>query len=217
MYIVIAGAGRVGGRLGTKLADEGHDVVIIDHRSSSLEDLGKAFNGVIIEGEAYDVDVLREAKVGTGDFFCALTDDDNINLMACEVVKVVFGLRRVLSRLQDPAREDSYRALGIPYISTTKLISEVIFERITSEEFDIHLTFGGGDVEMVEFTLGAGARGRSVADIEVEGLLRIAAVRRGRETFVPTADAGLQPGDLVVAAAHNGVRKRIAPLIESSE
>lgn len=214
MYVVIAGAGRVGGRLATELAEEGHDVVVVDHRVDVLDDLGKSFNGLALQGEAYDVDVLEQADLANADFFCAVTDDDNINLMAAEVAKAVFGVRRVLSRLHDPAREDSYRALGIPYISTTKLISSVVLERITSEEFDLHLTFEGGDVEIVEFTLGARAAGMNVDDLELEGALRVAAIRRGRHTIVPGNATRLEVGDLLVAAAHHGVRSRIEPLLE---
>lgn len=214
MYVVIAGAGRVGGQLATELSEEGHDVVVIDHRADALDDLGKSFNGLALQGEAYDVRVLEEAKLGNADFFCAVTDDDNINLMAAEVAKAVFGVRRVLSRLQDPAREDSYRALGIPYISTTKLISSVVLERITSEEFDLHVTFDSGDIDVVEFTVGQAADGMTVAGLEVEGELRVAAIRRGRETLIPGSDTRVAKGDLLVAAAQHGVRSRIERLVE---
>jgi trk system potassium uptake protein TrkA len=214
MYVVIAGAGRVGGRLATKLAGEGHDVVVVDHRADVLDDMGKSFNGLALQGEAYDVDVLEQADLANADFFCAVTDDDNINLMAAEVAKAVFGVRRVLCRLQDPAREDSYRALGIPYISTTKLISSVILERITSAEFDLHVTFDGGEVDVVEFTIGEAGDGMTVAELEVEGALRVAAIRRGRSTLVPSDGTRVARGDLLVVAAHHGVRRQIERLVE---
>lgn len=214
MYVVIAGAGRVGGRLATQLAEEGHDVVVVDHRTDALDDLGKGFNGLALQGEAYDVDVLEQADLANADFFCAVTDDDNINLMAAEVAKAVFGVRRVLCRLQDPAREDSYRALGIPYISTTKLIAAVILERITSAEFDLHVTFESGDVDVVEFTVGEAADGMMVSELEIEGALRVAAIRRGRSTLVAGGDTRVAQGDLLVAAAHHGVRDRIERWVE---
>lgn len=217
MYVVIAGAGRVGGRLATELSEQGHDVVVIDHRAEVLDDLGKGFNGLALQGEAYDVDVLGQADLANADFFCAVTDDDNINLMAAEVAKAVFGVRRVLSRLQDPAREDSYRALGIPYISTTKLISSVVLERITSAEFDLHVTFDGGGVDVVEFTVGPAGDGLTVGELEIEGALRVAAIRRGRQTLIPGDDTRVTRGDLLVAAAHHGVRSQIEGLVEVEE
>ncbi len=216
MYIVIAGAGRVGGRLATDLAEAGHDVVVIDNNADALAALGKSFDGLAVLGEAFDVDSLTEARIARADVFCAMTDDDNVNLMAAEVAKAVYGVERVLARLQDAAREGSYRALGIPYISTTRLISAVALERIKSDEFSIHVTFDAGDVDIVEFTLGLAAKGKRVADLEVEGALRVAAIRRGETTSVPASDTPVDPGDLIVAATRHGVRSRIEHLLEKS-
>lgn len=214
MYVVIAGAGRVGGQLASELSDLGHDVVVIDNRPEALEALGKSFNGMAILGEAYDVDVMREARITSTDIFCAMTDDDNTNLMAAEVAKVVYGVERVLARLHDPAREESYRALGIPHISATNLIATVALERIVYEEFAVHIAFRGGEVEIVEFTLTDEADGIWVAELEIESQLRVAAIRRGTETLIPTDQTILEAGDLVVAAAHEGVRGRIDHLVE---
>lgn len=214
MYIVIAGAGRVGSRLASDLAGDRHDVVVIDRRPGALDDLGKSFNGMAIFGEAYDVDVLAEANLGRADVFCAMTNDDNTNLMAAEVAKVVYDVPRVIARLQDPAREDSYRALGIPYISTTNLIAKVAFETITSEEFAVHVTFDTGDIEIVEFTLCDRVEGMSVAELEVAGRLRVAAIRRGERTLIPSPEDPLSPGDLIVAAARDSVRKEIRDLVK---
>ena len=217
MYVVIAGAGRVGGQLASDLAALGHDVVVIDNHPDALDVLGKSFNGMAIQGEAYDVDVMAEARITSADVFCAMTDDDNTNLMAAEVAKVVFGVDRVLARLHDPAREESYRALRIPYISATNLIATVALERILYEEFAVHIAFHGGEVEIVEFTLSQEADGMRVTELEIEGQLRVAAIRRGNQTLIPTDEAALLSGDLVVAAAHEGVRGRIDLLMEVEE
>ena len=217
MYVVIAGAGRVGGQLASDLAALGHDVVVIDNHPDALDVLGKSFNGMAIQGEAYDVDVMAEARITSADVFCAMTDDDNTNLMAAEVAKVVYGVERVLARLHDPAREGSYRALGIPYISATNLLATVALERIVYEEFAVHIAFHGGDVEVVEFTLAEEADGKTVVDLEIEGQLRVAAIRRGNQTLIPTDATTLQAGDLVVAAAHEGVRGRIDAMVEVEE
>lgn len=216
MYIVIAGAGRVGSRLANDLTEERHDVVVIDRDPEALENLGKGFDGIALEGQAFDVDVLEEARTGDADFFCAMTNDDNANLMAAEVAKAVFGVERVLARLLDPAREKSYRALGIPYVSTTKFISAVAFEQIVARDFPVHVGFDEGKVEIVEFTLLPEADGMSVAALEIDGALRVAAIRRGEEVVIPDADTPLTGGDLVVASARRGVRKLIGHLIEAS-
>lgn len=205
----------MGGRLAVDLADEGHDVVVIEKRPDAIDLLGKSFNGVSIAGEAYDVDVLAEAGLERADAFCAMTDDDNTNLMAVEVAKAVYEVPRVLARLQDPAREESYRALDIPYISTTNLITSVAMETILSSDFAVHVPFSTGEIDVVEFELSPAAGGSSVTDLEIEGELRVAAIRRDGRTLIPTDHTELRGGDLVVAAAHREIRPKIEQFIEN--
>jgi trk system potassium uptake protein TrkA len=209
MHIVIAGCGRVGSELAQWLANDGHDVVVIDNRQGALDNLGKAFNGEVLLGEAFDVDALRQADIEQADVFLAVTNSDNANLMAVEVARNVFNVERAFARLYDPAREESYRRLGVKFITGTKLIANVFYEQVLDEEFAYHVTFTEGDVEVVEFTLGPSAAGLSVAELEIRNKLRVAAVHRKGETIIPGRRFELAEDDLVVAAAREGVRRRI--------
>ena len=71
------------------------------------------------------------------------------------------------------------------------------------------MTFSGGDVEIVEMIMGPEGAGLPVADLEVPDVLRVAAVYRGKRTLIPDDDFALAEGDMVVAAAHSGARKKI--------
>lgn len=214
MYVVIAGCGRVGSTLATWLTGDGHDVTVIDHDQAALDQLGKSFNGATLRGEAFDVDVLKEAGVDRADVFCAVTDSDNANLMAVEVATKVCGARRAIARLYDPAREPAYRALGIQHITGTRLLANVFYEQILDEEFQYHVAFGEGDVEVVEFLLNDQAKGMTVGTFEIRNKLRVAAVQRGNQTFIPGRRFQLEPDDLVVAAVRSGVKSRISHLVK---
>lgn len=96
------------------------------------------------------------------------------------MAKKVFSVPRTIARLYDPARERSYDALGIRHITSTRIIADVIFEDLVDVAFDHHLTFSGGDVEIVEFEIASPGTGMAVDDLEIEDRLRIAAIRRGR-------------------------------------
>jgi trk system potassium uptake protein TrkA len=209
MRIVIAGCGRVGSDLALTLVDEGHDVSVIDMRPSNFERLGSTFNGITYEGLGYDVQVLRDAGIEVADAFVAATDSDNANAMAVQVAKRVFGVPTTIARLDDPAREEAYRALDVQFVPGAKLTSKVIHEQILREEFSFHVTFPGGDVEVVEMTIGPEGAGLAVEDFELPDNLRVAAVHRAHRTVIPGAGFALAEGDLVVAAARSGARNKI--------
>lgn len=209
MRIVIAGCGRVGSDLALHLAADGHDVSIIDDRPDKLRALGSTFNGTTHLGLPVDIRELREAGIEFADAFVAVTNDDNTNVMSVQLAKQVFGVPRTLARLDEPGRADSYRALDISYVAGAKLTANVIYERILEDEFDYHVTFTGGDVEIVEMELAEGVDGTTVDDLEVDRQLRVAAVRRHDKTIIPSGGFTLREGDLVVASARRGVRDKV--------
>ena len=217
MRIVIAGCGRVGSDLAVTLSEEGHDVSVIDNLSGVFDRLGSTFNGTTHEGLGYDVRVLREAGIEFADAFVAATDSDNANAMAVQVAKRVFGVPKTIARLDDPAREEAYRALDVQFVPGAKLTSKVIHEQIVREEFSYHVTFSGGDVEVVEMIIGPEGAGLPVADLEISDDLRVAAVYRGQRTIIPDDDFALAEGDLVVAAARTGARKKIRHFLAVKE
>ena len=63
MYIIIVGCGRVGSELAKLLAEDAHNVVVIDKDASSFQHLGADFNGLTMTGDGFDVDLLKEAGV----------------------------------------------------------------------------------------------------------------------------------------------------------
>ncbi len=217
MRVVIAGCGRVGSDLALTLSEEGHDVSVIDNRPGVFDRLGSTFNGTTHEGLGYDVRVLRAAGIEYADAFIAATNSDNANAMAVQVAERVFGVPKTIARLDDPAREEAYRALGVRFVPGAKLTSKVIHEQIVREEFTFHVTFSGGDVEIVDMTVGPEGAGRPVSDLEIPDDLRVAAIYRGHRTFIPDPDFVLADGDMVVAAARTGARRKIRRFLATSE
>ena len=209
MNIVVAGCGRVGSLLAQSLTQDGHDVTVIDRRQAALESLGKSFNGARVQGEAFDVEVMRTAGLDTCDVFVAATDSDNANLMAVEVARRVFHVDRVIGRLYDPHREPAYRALGIRHVTGTNLIATAIFEEISTGDWSLYVADPESGIEMVEFVLGLEARGLTVADLEIRGKLRVAYVSRGSESHIPSRRFELEAGDLVVAAARESAMRSL--------
>lgn len=130
MYIVILGCGRTGAFLAKRLVAEGHRVAIIDRNTSSFKRLGRDFPGETVAGTGIDEDVLRRAGIENAQAFIAVTNGDNTNVMAAQVVREVFGVPRVICRIYDPLREEIYRSLGLDTICPTVLGAERITQML---------------------------------------------------------------------------------------
>ena len=134
MRIVIMGCGRLGAYLGRHLDSEGHDVTVIDRSSDSFARLGSEFHGTMVLGTGIDEDVLRRAGIEKADAFVAVSNGDNTNAMAAEIAKLVFKVPRVVARLYDPVREDTYHTLGLmeticPTVMASEKIHEIVLDQ----------------------------------------------------------------------------------------
>jgi trk system potassium uptake protein TrkA len=134
MYVIIMGCGRVGARLGQLLVEAGHEVLILDVNSSAFDRLGRDFAGSTMVGNGIDHDVLVKAGIERADAFAAVTQGDNRNIMASQIAKHVFRVQRVVTRIYDPIRTDTFRALGLDAISPTVIGAKVFFETLTGDD-----------------------------------------------------------------------------------
>jgi trk system potassium uptake protein TrkA len=121
MRTVIVGCGRVGSSLARWLGEEGEQVTVIDSNERAFNRLGDDFSGDMVFGSGVDEDVLRRAGAERAEAFVAVTDADTTNIMAAQLARHLFGIKTVVCRLYDPARESVYRELGLKTICPTTL------------------------------------------------------------------------------------------------
>jgi trk system potassium uptake protein TrkA len=133
MKVVIMGCGRVGSALATMLDGEGHQVTVLDIRPDAFKRLPAQFKGKKHAGNGIDQDVLARIGLDRADAFVAVTQGDNRNVMATQMAKHLFGVRRALCRIYDPMREEIYSDLGLETISPT-LIGAKMFKELLDRE-----------------------------------------------------------------------------------
>lgn len=121
MRVIILGCGRVGSKLATMLDAEGHQVTIVDLNSDQFRRLAPDFKGTAMVGTGIDEDVLRRAGIEQADAFVAVTNGDNTNIMSSQIARVIFGVPKVITRIYDPVRQDTYHAIGLETICPTTI------------------------------------------------------------------------------------------------
>ncbi|HEX4743441.1 MAG TPA: TrkA family potassium uptake protein [Candidatus Limnocylindria bacterium] len=126
MNIVIIGCGRVGAFLAGLLDESGHAVTVVDLEKASFAHLPEPYKGNTLLGNGTDMDVLRQAGIESAEAFLALTQGDNRNLMAAQVAKEIFGVRRVIAKVNDPIRANLYRSQGITTFSRTSILGTLL-------------------------------------------------------------------------------------------
>ncbi|MEJ7761324.1 MAG: TrkA family potassium uptake protein [Thermomicrobiales bacterium] len=130
MRVVVMGCGRVGARVASNLAHNGHDVAVVDTDPRAFRRLPPEFPGDTIIGTGIDEDVLRSAGIESATVFIAVTNGDNRNIMAAQVARMIFEVPEVICRIYDPVREDTYRRLGLTTVCPTTTVSAMILDHV---------------------------------------------------------------------------------------
>ena len=130
MNVVIMGCGRVGAHLANILDAEGHKITVLDINPDSFRKLSSEFKGTALIGDGTDEDTIRRAGIEEADGFVAVTQGDNRNVLAAQVAKHIFGVKKVVCRIYDPLRRELYATLGLETVSPTIIFAQLLKERL---------------------------------------------------------------------------------------
>jgi trk system potassium uptake protein TrkA len=126
MRTIIVGCGRVGAGLAGQLARDGHEVVILDQTTEAFRRLEPEFPGQALRGDGTDESVLRRAGADGADWFLALTNGDNRNILAAQLASETFGIPNVVCKINDPVRAQAYATLGVNTMDRTMMMIDAI-------------------------------------------------------------------------------------------
>lgn len=202
MYIVIVGCGRLGSTLATRLSREGHDVAVVDRNADNFARLSDDFNGTTVAGVGFDIDVLKSAGIEHADGFAAVTEGDNMNIMAAQVAKNIFKVPMVIARVFDPIRGETYRALGLDTVCPTTSAANIIYSKFLIRHDDMHFVLPGDNIELVEVAYNSGVAARTVAELEALDGFKVISVTHDGNTVLAKAGDVLADGDRLMLALH---------------
>ena len=136
MFVIIMGCGRVGARVASQLARAGHEITVLDLNASAFHRLDPDFSGNTIVGNGIDSDVLRRVGIERADAFAAVTQGDNRNVMASQIARHIFGVPKVVTRIYDPLRKETFGLLGIEAISPTVIGADKFLEILDPDSLE---------------------------------------------------------------------------------
>lgn len=200
MNIIIIGCGKVGATLAHVLSEEGHGVVIVDSDRGAFKALKPGFNGLTVAGVPIDQDVLKQAGIETADALAAVTPDDNINIMSCQVAKEIFKVQKVIARIYNPEREHVFHEFGLETICPTNMTVDVIRSKILGEIGVSHHVICGDSFTFKRENLKKGDIGKKIGSIIIKENTMIFGIMRNNKFVFANQGLKLVSGDIIVIA-----------------
>lgn len=216
MKIIILGAGQVGISTAEILAKEDNDITLIDNVASQVEGLQDRLDIRTIVGSASHPSVLEQAGGPDADLILAVTDQDEVNMAACQVAYTLFRTPKKIARIRSVeylTHTEIFSDDSIPVdviISPEQLITQHVLHLIEYPGALQVVDFAGGKIQLVGLKAyhGGPLVGRELRTIRedlptVEA--RVAAIYRHDRPIIPEGDTIIEPNDevfIVAAAPH---------------
>ncbi|MEO0435572.1 MAG: Trk system potassium transporter TrkA [Pseudomonadota bacterium] len=225
MKIIILGAGQVGGTLAEHLANERNDITVVDTDGDQLRKLKDRLDIGTVTGSASYPQVLRDAGAEDAEMLVAVTNSDEINMMACQVAHSFFRTPRKISRVRSQQYLSHQKQLFAPdhipvdvIIGPEQLVTDAIQQLIVNRGALQVLDFADGRVQLVAVRAvhGGPIVGQQLSAIrehmpDVD--TRVAAIFRKDRAIIPEGSTVVEADDEVFfIAARQHIRKVMAEL-----
>ena len=212
LYVIIAGAGKVGWNLARELIEKGHEVTVLEQDRRRYLTVEQELEHAVQYGDATELWVLERAGIQRADLVVAVTGDDEDNLLICQVAKEKYLCERIIARVNNPRNLEHFKLMGIqPAVSATDLILRLIEHEVPRYGLVHLLDLPEERLEIIELVVAedAPAAGRRVSDVSLpDGALVISVLRDG-SGFVPKADTVVEAGDEVLVVLDPGLEQDI--------
>jgi len=210
LNIIIVGGGKVGTTLVEQLAQEGHDITIIDQNSKVVEGITNTYDAMGVIGNGASYSTQMEAGIEKADLFIAVTNSDELNLLCCTVAKRAGNLAAIARvRTPDYSKEVDYfiEKLGLAMIINPDHVSSRVIARILTLPTALNVTsFSHGRVNLVRIEIAEDNPlcDKTIAQLGRDGIIRqtvICAIERDGNIFIPSGDFIIRRGDVISYAA----------------
>ena len=212
MYVIVAGAGKVGWNLTRELIGAGHEVTVIESDRRRYLSVEQELEHSVQYGDATELWVLERAGIQRADLVVAVTGDDEDNLLICQVAKEKYLCERIIARVNNPRNYVHFKLLGIePAVSATDLILRLIEHEVPRYGMVHLLDLPKERLEIIEMVVSedSPAAGKRVSEVTLpDGALVISLLREGRG-YVPKGDTMVMAGDEVLVVLDPGLEEDI--------
>ena len=199
MKIVVVGAGKVGYSLAQRLAQDQHDVYVIEKNGDRIKNLENSLDVNLVQGNGSSISLLQEIGIADMGMLIAVTDSDEVNMLACMLGKAA-GISKTIARVRDNEYDSGTNAsirerLGIDlFINPEMVTAQEIYKVLkTPAALDVE-DFASGAVRLVEFKIrnNLHVTGIPLRKLELPPNVLVVGIMRGGEMIIPHGESTLE-------------------------
>jgi len=200
LKIIIVGGGAIGKHAADILSKKNNNITILEKDKKRANELANSLDSLVINDEGTDMISLKNAGIETTDAFIALTGDDKVNLMGCEIAKNI-GVPHIITRINNPGNEELFVKLGINMlIPVTQDAVNLIDNHLSSPGTRVLAEIGDNKAQIIEIMIPESSKFVGHKGVKIDDGT-ISAIYRNGLIIMPEKNITINAGDVVIIVA----------------
>lgn len=220
MKVIVVGAGKVGFYLAKTLLRHGHEPLVIEQDPAGCRRTADELGIPVTCGDGSMADTLRAAGAAGADAIVTATGADQTNLIACQTARRVFGVRRTLSRVNDPGNLGVMKQLGVDVpVSSTAILAQTLEREVDASSIQALISLNRGEVSISQFILPEDSplAGQAVKDLRLPAECVLISVTRDGDLIIPRGPTTLRGGDKVLVLVREAATHELLEALHLAE
>lgn len=206
MRVILIGEDKLAYFLGKHFVAKEYSLTLVTPNRDEALAFSHKLHATVLCGDGSEPAVLEDAGAYRADVLLALTDQDEDNLVACQIAQKRFGVPRTIALVNDPENQAVFQRLGVSVVfSATEILGHLIEQQTDYKDIKALMPVADGDVHLAEITLqpSSPAVGKSLKDLDLQEAIIACIVRQGA-FIIPKGWSHLQAGDRLIVISQAG-------------
>lgn len=213
MNIIVVGGGKVGYYLTKTLLEHDHSPYLIESNRLLCTHLANDLDVPIFFGDGTTIEALEGVNAAEADALIAVTGHDQDNLIACQLAKRKFGVRRTVARVNNPRNAAVMKQLGVDIpVSSTDSIAGLLEREVDTAAIKQLLALNRGNASLSELQAPQNYKksGIRLMELDLPAESVIVTITRGGELIIPRGNTQILSGDKIMVVCANSALRELS-------
>ena len=214
--ILLIGGFRKAKTLAESLIKKGYKVTAVNDDRENCQSLAETDGLKVINGDGTLPSVLADAGADNCPIAIALTGKDEDNLVACQLCKKRFHVRKTISLVSSPSKTEFFLRMGIDsVICAVDKITAIIEQQAIVDKIYSSVSVAGGKISITEFKIGqdSAAADKKLKEINLPHEIIVGCILRGDDSIIPRGDTLVIAGDTLILISEKGEEEKAAKFL----
>lgn len=220
MNVIVVGGGKVGFYLCKTLMEHNHQPRIIEKDKKTCEYIANQLDIITVLGDGSTMDVLQTAGAEEVEAVIAVTGQDQDNMVACQIAKKIFGVRKTVARVNNPKNAEIMKKMGVDIpISSTDSIARLLEREVDTSHIKQIISLNRGEASLSEFNIPENyvLDGKRLMELSLPHESVIVSIFRDNKLIIPRGNTQILSKDKVMVIARDKAIHDLSQILRLEE